>query len=489
MKGKLRRKLMWVQISVLAAVLSGGALIYYLAAPFYQSLQKNQLIWEAYRAVKEMDLDMLEYSDESIFWQYEEQNLRFTIADENFYPVYSTWMENMHHQVERHIMKHQEEFSENPVIVNGENELFPSIKLMGKIEDGGETYYVCIRTKKDSLFSISRNTEFVLAVFLFSACISLPVLYIFVKRNVQSLEEILEGTDKIARQDYDVHLHEDWPSNELNRLAGNINRMAAQLQSSREKQEQENRQYRKALQNRAILENFRKDVVADISHELKTPLAIISSQVEMLQCMDDRIDRSYYYGSIVEEVSRMSDMVGELTDLSLFEQKLQEMEQCDINLTEIMEYIQLKYQALFRQNHIKSEFSVEAGCYVRGNAHYLEQAIDNYIMNAFSHTAQGNSIRVCLYQERNWAWVTVYNQGGNIDPSDAEDIWQGYVLQRPKENSREGKLEQKHMGVGLYLVRRIIRLHRGECGMENMEKGVKFWFKIPVGKEEREEGE
>ena len=66
-----------------------------------------------------------------------------------------------------------------------------------------------------------------------------------------------------------------------------------------------------------LLENIRKDVVADISHELKTPLAIISSQVEMLQCMDDKIDRSYYYSSIVEEVSRMSDMVGELMDLSV----------------------------------------------------------------------------------------------------------------------------------------------------------------------------
>ena len=69
MKGKIRRKLMWMQLSILAAVIGGGALIYYLAAPFYHSFQRNQLIWEAYHTLNEMDLDMLEYSDESTLWQ------------------------------------------------------------------------------------------------------------------------------------------------------------------------------------------------------------------------------------------------------------------------------------------------------------------------------------------------------------------------------------------------------------------------------------
>ena len=205
----------------------------------------------------------------------------------------------------------------------------------------------------------------------------------------------------------------------------------------------------------------------------------------MLQCMDDRIDRSYYYSSIVEEVSRMSDMVGELMDLSLLEQNLQKMEKCEINLTDIMEYIRLKYQALFGQNHIKGEFSLEPECCVWGNAHYLEQALDNYIMNAFSHTAQGNCIRVCLYRKNGWAHVTVYNQGEHIEPSDMERIWQGYVMQRPKQETAQNRPEQRHMGIGLYLVRRIIRLHQGECGVENKDKGVEFWFKVPCNHEKQ----
>lgn len=476
MKRRIRRKLMWMQLAILAAVVGGGALIYYLSAPFYHNFQRNQLIWEAYHTLKEMDLNMLEYSDESTLWQYEEQNLRITISNEEFYPVYTTWSENMEHQVYRHIVRNAEGFSKTPQLVSSQNGQFSVVKLMGLLEQDGETFYVSIRVKKSSGELVYRNTKFVMVVFSIALVISLPILYIYFRRLTRPFEEILEGASRIARRDFYVNLNEDGVCGELNSLAKNINWMTAQLQNMENQKVEPSAEMGRSKE---LLESIRKDVVADISHELKTPLAIISSQVEMLQCMDDKIDRSYYYSSIVEEVSRMSDMVGELMDLSLLEQNLQEMEKCQINLTDIMEYIRLKYQALFRQNHIKGEFSLETECCVWGNAHYLEQAVDNYIMNAFSHTAQGNCIRVRLCQEDGWAHVSVYNQGVHISPSDMEKIWQGYVVQRPEQDAEEETLEQKHMGMGLYLVRRIVRLHQGECGVDNREKGVEFWFKVP----------
>lgn len=480
MKGKIRRKLMWMQLFILTAVVAGGALIYYLAAPFYHSIQRNQRIWEAYHTLEDMDLNMLEYSDESTLWQYEEQNLRITIANEEFYPVYTTWAENMEHQVYRHIVRNLGEFSKTPRLITGDSGKFAVVKLMGMLEQDGETFYVSIRVKKASGELILQNVELVLAVFLLALAISLPVLYIYFKRMTQPFEEILDGANRVLRKDFYVNLDEGGAYQELNVLARSINWMAERLREL-EKQKEES----SVLPGREkeMLENIRQDVVADISHELKTPLAIISSQVEMLQCMDDQIDRSYYYSSIVEEVSRMSDMVGELMDLSLLEQNLRKMEKCEMNLTDTMEYIRLKYQALFRQNHIKGEFCLEPECRVWGNAHYLEQAVDNYIMNAFSHTAQGNCIRVCLYRKDGCAQVTVYNQGEGINPSDMERIWQGYVMQRPQQEAAQERPEQKHMGMGLYLVRRIIRLHQGECGVENKEKGVEFWFKVPCNDE------
>ena len=326
MTGKIKKKLIWSQFFILIAVVGAGVLIYYLAAPFYHRYQRNRLLREAYEALKGMDLGMLEDNDETVLWQYEEQRLRFTIADENFGPVYTTWSEAMYRQVERDIVKHLDEFSEDPDFVIGEYGKFATAKILGILEQEGDIYYVSIRIKIISNASLLRNTQFVLVVFLAPVFLSLPLLYIYYRRMVRPLVKIMEAADHITHQGYNIYLDEEEDYKELIGLARNINLMAGQLQKAKEKQEKEEGQYQEMEHAWERLEDIRKDVVADISHELKTPLAIISSQVEMLQCMDDRIDRSYYYDSIVEEVSKMSDMVGELMDLSFQEQKLQEME-------------------------------------------------------------------------------------------------------------------------------------------------------------------
>ena len=89
-----------------------------------------------------------------------------------------------------------------------------------------------------------------------------------------------------------------------------------------------------------------------------------------------------------------------------------------------------------------------------------------------------------MRRQEGWVWVEVYNQGERIDPALMEEIWQGYVIKRPQQDEKAAggatkEPEQRHMGMGLYLVRRIIQLHEGEYGVENQEKGVKFWFKVP----------
>lgn len=103
------------------------------------------------------------------------------------------------------------------------------------------------------------------------------------------------------------------------------------------------------------LERFNKmrnDFTANITHELKTPLAVISGQIELLQAMGDKVDQDYYFSSIREEVQKMSDMVGNLLNISSMEHELENVEKQRLNLSETVEYMMLKYDALF---HKKSE--------------------------------------------------------------------------------------------------------------------------------------
>lgn len=100
------------------------------------------------------------------------------------------------------------------------------------------------------------------------------------------------------------------------------------------------------------LERFNKmrnDFTANITHELKTPLAVISGQIELLQAMGDKVDQDYYFSSIREEVQKMSDMVGNLLNISSMEHELENVEKQRLNLSETVEYMMLKYDALFHK--------------------------------------------------------------------------------------------------------------------------------------------
>lgn len=468
MEKEIKKSLFMAEFAFLAVVVGGSALIYWLFSPSYYRHQKSKLIKAAYADLKEMDFNTLDEDDGSVLDQYEKENLSFIIADEDFTPLYVSWSESPERQVYKHVVLCKENFSEEPEVINRETRNPMAVKLLGLVRQEGKVYYVNIRERIDSLNDpFSYVVKFLTLTLLIFIVIGIPLLYmIFGRIYVKMRQEMMSGR-KIERGS------ESLRSIQTDAVqTGAIQVDAVQMDTV---QMDDLHLGDKSLDDRR-LDAVRRDVVADISHELKTPLAIISSQVEMLHCMGDQVDREYYYDSIVEEISRMSDMVNNLMDLSLMEHQIQKMERQTMDLTDTMEYIQVKYQALFKQSHIKDQFSLEEDCKICGNAYYLEQAIDNYMMNALSHTVQGGVIQVSLYREDGWVWVSVYNQGEKIEDSVMEKIWQGYVIKRSKG---EDPLEQRHMGIGLYLVRRIIRLHGGEYGVENQEKGVRFWFKIP----------
>ncbi len=440
MEREIRGSLFVAVLIFLAVVFGGSMLAYHLFAPLYYSHQKSELIMTAYADLKEMDFISLDDNDEAVFKQYESEDLLFIITDEEFHTLYSSWMDNLERMVYKHVILYKDNFSADPKVINRETRNPMAVKLLGLIEQDGQTYYVNIREK---IYAVDETMTYMGRFFIFVLLVSTvagtPFLYLYFGRILKRVQkeiktdETVEGTNS------------------------------------------------RGMEQSGMLDNIRKDLVADISHELKTPLAIISSQVDMLHCMGDQVDRTYYYDSIVEEIGRMSDMVNNLMDLSLMEHRIQKMERQIMDLTDTMEYIRMKYQALFKQSHIRDSFSLESDCKILGNAYYLEQAVDNYMMNALSHTVQGNFIQVNLYRQEGWVWVSVYNQGEKIKDSVMEKIWQGYVVKRKEDTMGDSAdpLQKRHMGIGLYLVRRIIQLHQGEYGVENEEKGVRFWFRIP----------
>ena len=288
------------------------------------------------------------------------------------------------------------------------------------------------------------------------------------KRNLES-RQVLVMRGKLTQDghDYYVYVRKDVQSG-LDIMQGTVWYFTACLTIITilgylgMKKDGEEQQTRSRKADYRLMESQR-EFVANISHELKTPLAVVSSQVEMLEIGEDKINRPYYYASIREELDKMSKMVGELLDFSMLDNQMNAMEISKVNVSEMLEYLLLRYDAMFRKNEIKVNSDLAANCYVYGNRMYLERAVNNYLMNAFQHTQQGKQITVTLRREKQSLYLEVCNDGEPIREDQMERIWDSFYTSSKKKNPSAEV--GKNIGLGLFVVRKIVEKHKGSCGL------------------------
>jgi len=405
-----------------AAALCAVAIYFFLAYPCYTAVKKKA-VTDAYNEVNQMDFTHMDDEDEDILLGLQSRRIDVIIADEKLNPVYSNRSRQGVEQVDKYIVGKLDQFQEKPKPLLKDYQNLSVVRLKAVSVQNGKTFYLVIRTEIRGVREMIKSTVWFMVI-----CILLTgaVYYILRKR-----EENRKDT------------------------------------SDRE------------VENRAReLVEAQKEFVANISHSLKTPLAVISGQVEMLECMGDEIDREYYYDSIHEEIYKMSDMVSTLLDLTIMDHRIEKMEMCSVNLSELMDYMVLKYDAIFKKNKIKLQTKIEGGCIVEGNRMYLEDAVNNYIMNAVSFTPQGKKIGIFLSKENKDAAVRIFNEGSQIPEDKMDDIWSSFY--RDSSGKYNAEKEPVNAGLGLYLVKKIAEQHKGSYGAGNRDGGVEFWLKVPL---------
>lgn len=478
MTRKLKINMILIELIFLLIVVGGSSFVYSVFAPWYYSGQKSAVIKEAFEEVKQMDMTSLTEDDYTVIKSYEADNLTFTICDEAFNPVYTTYKSNKEGQVHRNIKVNLGSFSKRPEVIIKNSRGPENIRLLGKFNQDRIKYYICVKENVKQVYSTFFYTErFLVFVIVLALVIGSVVMYWQSRRIAKPIESIAQISKRIAEHDFSVRVKEYKNYQEIESLACNFNEMADQLQYYVEKLEygnnmleQDNVQLQEENIRRERLDKMRKEFVANVSHELKTPLAVISSQVEIMQAMGDKVDREYYFQSIREEVQRMSDMVGNLLDISALEHGLESMKKEELNLSEVMEYMELRYDALFQQKKLKVKMDIAPDCVVMADRKYMEQALNNYIMNAFQHIGAGRIMEISLFREGENVKVNVYNEGKTISETDMERIWESYY---------QAEQLHDHTGLGLYIVKTIISAHGGQYGVENERKGVRFWFTLP----------
>lgn len=226
----------------------------------------------------------------------------------------------------------------------------------------------------------------------------------------------------------------------------------------------------KALQRVDIL---RKEVIANVSHELRSPLSLIGGYAEMVRDItwSDPGQRRANLDLIISETRRMSEMVDDIMDYSQLQSGYLQLNVDDYDLFEIIETEALRYEPIARKNHLTIQFQKPPGeCIIRADALKLTQVIRNLLNNAVNHTQDGGRITIAVTQASGGCKVSVLNPGAPIPEEDRDLIWERYQRSQHQGARRQGT------GIGLSIVSTILKAHKASYGVDCSDGMTCFWF-------------
>ncbi len=298
------------------------------------------------------------------------------------------------------------------------------------------------------------------------------IVCIFISKSITKPIKEMEATaSKLSNLDFSSKVDENISSIELSNLARNINSMSLQLEDSINELNSANEKLKEDIDYQKRMDDMRKEFVGNVSHEMKTPLAVMRMYAENLKLNIENIDREYYCDTIIEETESLSDLVTSMLNISSIESGLAQMHMERFNISEFVENLIDKLSVLSENREI--QFFVEKNIFIVGDEKYLEQAMKNFIINAIDHTDIGGKIKISLKTIDDKAEFSVFNEGKNISDEDMKQIWDSFYRSDKARNRKNN-----NVGLGLHIVKTIIEKHTGEYGCKNISNGVEFYLKL-----------
>lgn len=312
--------------------------------------------------------------------------------------------------------------------------------------------------------AISVIRQFYPYFFGFTLLCVITLAFTFSRWLAKPLISINKITGKIANMDFSEKLPVR-SDDEIGQLSQNINYLSNQIETYIGKLKQD-------LDKERKLENTRKKFIAGVSHELKTPLAVMKSCLSILKDGIAPEKREHYIQAMEDEIQRMDLLVVNMLDLAKFESGTYKPEMAPF---EIGKTISEVYRSLVEQIQEK-EITPILRLYpqmVVGHKGLISRVITNFLSNAIRHTEKGHKIVIAMRHNEQTVEISVENQGNHISEDDKENIWNQFYRV-------EARTSKAGTGIGLSISKEILKLHHSNYGVENTKDGVRFFFSLPV---------
>lgn len=291
----------------------------------------------------------------------------------------------------------------------------------------------------------------------------------FISRPISKLNQTAR---KMAKLDFSAPCTIT-TNDEFGELAVSLNAMADNLQQALTKLETANRQLERDVENERRLLAERKELVDQISHEMKTPLGVIRAYAEGLQDETDEANKQKYSEIIITETERMSELITKLLDLSALETGASQLVPERFDFVEFLETVAGRLLIDVPDTHFDLHYELPVRkVYVYTDKARMEQVLDNLIVNAKKNVQPGGILKLSLLEQSGALRFSVYNQGPQIPQENLPKIWTKFY--------RDGNSKYSGSGLGLAIVAQILSMQKLDFGVENCSAGVSFYFTIPT---------
>ena len=256
--------------------------------------------------------------------------------------------------------------------------------------------------------------------------------------------------------------------------------MSDKLEATIKELQKNNIELEKDIEEKSKIDEMRKQFISDVSHELKTPIALIQGYAEgpIENVNSDEESRKFYAEVILDETNKMDKLVKQLLELMKLEYGKREFDNEKFNINELINEVLRKCSVMINEKNIKVYFENKEPIYVYADEFYMDQIITNYLTNAIKHAEEvekENKIEIKVEKVSNKIRDSVFNTGENIPEEDLQRIWGRFYKLDSSRNRQDGG-----SGIGLALVKAIMNNYQNEYGVENKKNGVEFYFDMDI---------
>jgi len=294
------------------------------------------------------------------------------------------------------------------------------------------------------------------------------------KRIAEPILELARLSERMCGLDFDVKFS-GGGSDEVTFLGNHMNQLSSTLERTISELKTANNELQRDIEQKEKNDEMRKEFLSNISHELKTPIALIQGYAEGLQeCInDDAESRSFYCEVIMDEAAKMNTMVKNLLTLNELEFGKENVTMERFNVTSMLHNMLQSREILFEQKEVRLIFDEQRPVYVWADETKLEEVMNNYISNALNHVEGERIIKLTVGKADDKVRIGVFNTGKPIPEADLERIWDKfYKVDKARTREYGGS------GVGLSIVKAIMESMHQPYGVINYDNGVEFWVEL-----------